>query len=747
MEQVKQTKFAGDNPANFNEVSMIIEPQIDFVANSKKSKLFSPPKPSSLTSSSLKSQYSSSMGSDSFGNGPIFPQILKKKPNFEQDEEARRRMFLLRSHSFPAIWAGDHERLLYDRLTHGYNVLARPVKNESEAVVVHLGMDLQDEKAQTLATNVWLHMNWVDIYLTWDPSEYGNIKEVRLPITSIWKPDVLLYNSVDQRFDTLWPVNAIVTYTGNVTWIPPAIIRSSCRIDVTSFPFDDQHCIMKFGSWTYSGFFTDIYNASVSLDPYTPNGEWSLLSATSRRNTLIYECCPEPYNDVTFSISIRRRTLYYGINLVIPSILISSLALLGFSLPPDSGEKLNLCVTIFMSLCVFMLMVAETMPQTSDTLPLIEIYFTCVMFEVGASVICTVVVLNFHHRNAESYYPMPAWLRVLLLKWLPFILCMHRPPRVKIPNCGEPKLIFHDKQPSTKSRTSSTRSTAPTPAAVYLPTVDVDKRLLSNPHVYTGLHGPHTLQNGYCCGNNSHDVDTTSGAFSAKPQLIELLNGTPLSSLDTTDIHLDQCQTVERRRKKVTDEFSRQSRKGYRSYLEGFEERYLIDKTDKLVMKKGFLYSCPHPEILAQVNDQDINEARSNINSEFPQTNVNNNEGSPNNINSVTEGSEKTRGPPPPFSATNSKRSSFQKIPTANNGSSALPTNVSVSINLEQFNALLTHFRILSAKVQKEEFLNSIHEDWMFAAMVVDRICFITFSFFLAMCTGFVVYKAPHLIA
>jgi hypothetical protein len=42
-----------------------------------------------------------------------------------------------------AVWAGDHERLLYDRLQHNYNVLARPVKNESEAVVVHLGMDLQ----------------------------------------------------------------------------------------------------------------------------------------------------------------------------------------------------------------------------------------------------------------------------------------------------------------------------------------------------------------------------------------------------------------------------------------------------------------------------------------------------------------------------------------------------------------------------------------------------------------------------
>ncbi|CAK5055063.1 unnamed protein product [Meloidogyne enterolobii] len=216
-----------------------------------------------------------------------------------------------------AVWAGEHERLLYDRLTHGYNVLARPVKNESAPIIVHLGMDLQaiidiDEKAQIMQTNIWVRMNWEDIFLTWDPAEYGDIKEVRLPITSIWKPDVLLYNSVDQRFDTLWPVNAIVKYNGSVTWIPPAIIRSSCRIDVTSFPFDDQTCAMKFGSWTYSGFFTDLYNDSVSLDPYTPNGEWNLLSVQSVRNRLVYDCCPEPYVDVTFLISVRRRTLYYG---------------------------------------------------------------------------------------------------------------------------------------------------------------------------------------------------------------------------------------------------------------------------------------------------------------------------------------------------------------------------------------------------------------------------------------------------
>lgn len=102
---------------------------------------------------------------------------------------------LLKLNCINFILAGDHEKLLYDHLQYGYNKLARPVKNETSPVVVILGLDLQqiidvDEKAQTITTNVWLRMTWNDVYLSWDPSEYGGIKEVRLPIESVWKPDV-----------------------------------------------------------------------------------------------------------------------------------------------------------------------------------------------------------------------------------------------------------------------------------------------------------------------------------------------------------------------------------------------------------------------------------------------------------------------------------------------------------------------------------------------------------------------------
>ena len=66
------------------------------------------------------------------------------------------------------------------------------------------------------------------------------------------------------------------------------------------------------------------------------------IGCPGKRNVLFYQCCPEPYVDVTFEIVIRRRTLYYFCNLILPCVLIASMAVLGFTLPPDCGEKLSL---------------------------------------------------------------------------------------------------------------------------------------------------------------------------------------------------------------------------------------------------------------------------------------------------------------------------------------------------------------------------------------------------------------------
>ncbi|KFD56985.1 hypothetical protein M513_02242 [Trichuris suis] len=307
---------------------------------------------------------------------------------------------------------GDYEKLLYKQLLAGYDPLIRPVDNESEPVNVTLGIDLQqiidiDEKNQLIQTNVWLRYDWKDKYLRWKPKEYGN---------------------VHTTFDSTWHTNAIVNHDGTISWLPPAIIKSSCKIDITWFPFDDQKCTLKFGSWTYSGYQINLMPGKVVTDTYIENGEWILMGVPVKRNTFKYACCPEPYIDVTFTIWVRRRTLYYGFNLIIPCILISTITLLDFSLPPDAGEKLTLGISVFMSLCVFLIVVSESMPHTSDAVPLIGTYFSCIMIVVSASVVLTVLVLNFHHRTGETHHMSPT-VRLLLLDWLPWLLMMKRPGR------------------------------------------------------------------------------------------------------------------------------------------------------------------------------------------------------------------------------------------------------------------------------------------------------------------------------
>ncbi|KAG7235907.1 hypothetical protein INR49_001887, partial [Caranx melampygus] len=208
---------------------------------------------------------------------------------------------------------------------------------------------------------------WTDFYLQWNTSDYPGVTNVRFPDSQIWRPDILLYNSADERFDASFHTNILVNSTGYCQYLPPGIFKSTCYIDVRWFPFDVQRCDLKFGSWTYGGWSLDLQMIEADITGYIANGEWDLVEVPGRRNERFYDCCKEPYPDVTFTVVMRRRTLYYGLNLLIPCVLISTLALLVFLLPADSGEKISLGITVLLSLTVFMLLVAEIMPATSDS--------------------------------------------------------------------------------------------------------------------------------------------------------------------------------------------------------------------------------------------------------------------------------------------------------------------------------------------------------------------------------------------
>lgn len=72
-------------------------------------------------------------------------------------------------------------------------------------------------------------------------------------------------------------------------------------------------------------------------------------AARHHRNEKFYTCCDEPYLDITFNITMRRKTLFYTVNIIIPCMGISFLTVLTFYLPSDSGEKV--CIQCFTERC------------------------------------------------------------------------------------------------------------------------------------------------------------------------------------------------------------------------------------------------------------------------------------------------------------------------------------------------------------------------------------------------------------
>ncbi|CAL1286413.1 unnamed protein product [Larinioides sclopetarius] len=344
---------------------------------------------------------------------------------------------------------------LHDDLLSDYNRLIRPVGNHSHKVTVHLGLKLSqlidiNLKHQVMTTNVWVEQTWHDYKLKWDPDDYGGVEMIHVPAEHIWLPDIVLFNNADGNYEVTLMTKATVYYSGEIVWKPPALYKSTCEIDVEYFPFDEQSCLMKFGSWTYDGYENFLKICFFSLPPQVdlrhvkqeegstlvPQGidmsefyksvEWDILLVPAKYNEEYYDCCVEPYPDITFNITMRRKTLFYTVNLIIPCVGISFLTVLVFYLPSDSGEKVTLCISILVSLTVFFLLLAEIIPPTSLAVPLLGKYLLFTMILVTLSISVTVGVLNVHFRSPSTHQMSP-WVRRVFIHIMPRLLLMRRP--------------------------------------------------------------------------------------------------------------------------------------------------------------------------------------------------------------------------------------------------------------------------------------------------------------------------------
>ncbi|XP_048853824.1 acetylcholine receptor subunit epsilon [Brienomyrus brachyistius] len=338
--------------------------------------------------------------------------------------------------------SGNEETELLRDLMTGYNKNIRPARHADDKVEVQVKLTLTNlislnEKEETLTTNVWIEIQWNDYRLAWNTSAYYGIDVLRVPSSMVWLPDIVLENNIDGKFDVAYYANVLIYPDGSMYWLPPAIFRSTCSIEITYFPFDWQNCTLVFRSQTYSAKELDLILAIdletekpiewVVIDPeaFTENGEWAIRHRPARK--LVnprYTPDDLEYQEVYFNLIIQRKPLFYIINIILPCSLISALVVLPYFLPAQAGgQKLTVSISVLLAQTVFLILVSQKIPETSLSVPLIGKYVIFVMSVTTLIVMNCIIVLNYSLRS-PSTHNMSHCIKHLFLECVPRFLGM-----------------------------------------------------------------------------------------------------------------------------------------------------------------------------------------------------------------------------------------------------------------------------------------------------------------------------------
>ncbi|XP_041367974.1 neuronal acetylcholine receptor subunit alpha-6-like [Gigantopelta aegis] len=327
---------------------------------------------------------------------------------------------------------------LHKHLCSTYQRDIRPVKNYNTTVMVHIVFMLSsleglDGAKQTFRAAGWLTISWTDEMLTWDRCQYPGLHRIDFPAEKVWKPDLSIRNDA-KNFAMLsqYGGHCIATPDGKVTWYLALRKEMSCAVNVEKFPFDSQTCSINLIQWA-----TDIteVNFTVSSEGVAPllfshMHEWQVTGHSVDRSTVPYSGMEQVY--VTFKYDIKRKPLTFIISTVFPLMLLSLLNLVVFLLPAESGEKMNLSVSVVLAYAVLMTIVSSVLPATSDTVSIFGVYTLIMFFIKVMTIIFSVIVLRL-------YYTDP---RVPLSpRWKPLLAAFRLMPKHSKPLLEQPEHV------------------------------------------------------------------------------------------------------------------------------------------------------------------------------------------------------------------------------------------------------------------------------------------------------------------
>uniref|UniRef100_A0A914UZL9 Uncharacterized protein n=1 Tax=Plectus sambesii TaxID=2011161 RepID=A0A914UZL9_9BILA len=275
----------------------------------------------------------------------------------------------------------DQQRLV-NTIFENYDKALRPVENTMTATNVTLNPGLfsivdTDEASESIVIAQTFRMMWKDFFLSWNPNEYGGMKQLLIPLSLIWHPDIFVINLIEIEITLPEEKNyASINYDGSVLVTVPEIVTFHCKYHINMFPFDVQNCTMRFTSWMYTAEQMDLFHLTqTDLDMYTNSTEWDFISFLPRKEKVFHGVTENSWVYINYDLIIQRKPTYYLLTFVLPCVIITTISIIGIFAPfNDSGdreEKVTMGLTTMLTMAVIFTVITDQMPKTSEGMPLL----------------------------------------------------------------------------------------------------------------------------------------------------------------------------------------------------------------------------------------------------------------------------------------------------------------------------------------------------------------------------------------
>ena len=219
---------------------------------------------------------------------------------------------------------------------------------------------------ETITLNIWQRMNWLDETLNWD-STVSNLTVITLDPSEIWTPDLELLNAATKPQIYTLEGGLYLYNDGSVTYSKPTILKFSCPLQLSQFPFDIQTCKMNISSWVYTNDMLNLIpnsDESKQVDMLESFGhsEWEVLDSTILEFGEERDCCiGKEFNVLSYSFNLQRFTHYYKISMgmTITLVIVSFIIML---MPPDNVSRTGTAVFIPLTILALQLTLADKIP-------------------------------------------------------------------------------------------------------------------------------------------------------------------------------------------------------------------------------------------------------------------------------------------------------------------------------------------------------------------------------------------------